>query len=147
MYVLATCMGVAQLGSAGGGRTSVLEVPSGTPKPGSPRKTSLKNTNPLPRTRGLQGLKKTPGPPVTKTKQHPAVHHIRKFLADEFVVDPRGVTSISAFGRAYYQWCEVFDVRNRRLTPVALLDHLENHHGIVAKQCYLTNGGMVYGIS
>lgn len=92
------------------------------------------------------GVVRPPKKPAVN-KQHPAVNHVEKFLAEEFVVGAKGHTGISAFLRAYELWCAARDVKHRTMTPVSLLDYIERRHGVVARACHTGKGTHVFALA
>ncbi|AMN47192.1 hypothetical protein ACG33_08810 [Steroidobacter denitrificans] len=79
---------------------------------------------------------------MTSRAQHPAIDHVRKFLDECCVLSASDHVSIGAMHKAYVLWCEVRDVKHRRLDPVPFLAALEQDHGIVACTCRWQEDGV-----
>lgn len=92
-----------------------------------------------------------PLPPIDR-RQSMAVDHVAKFVADEFVIEPRAFLRLGALGRVYHDWCEVHGVMNRRVSANELLLRLERDHGLTTGTIYLPvfdsgePGGQVYAL-
>lgn len=79
----------------------------------------------------MSGTRRTKG-----RAQHAAVDHLRKFVADELILDPKGVLRLGALGRIYFDWCELHGVVNRRLPSSLLLLRLEEDFGLKCGRVY-----------
>ena len=70
-----------------------------------------------------------------------AINHIRRFLDECCVLGVSDHVFIGTMHKAYVLWCEVRDVKHRRLDPVPFLAALEQDHGILAGKCHWVEDG------
>lgn len=84
--------------------------------------------------------RRNPPLPVRDRRQSMAVDHVRKFVEDELVIEPKAFLRLGALGRIYYDWCEMHDVMNRRVSSSELLLRLERDYGLTAGTVYINAG-------
>jgi len=87
---------------------------------------------------------------MTHSNQSPAVNHLAKFIAEEFVIGKGGCVQIGAFLKAYEWWTSARGVINRRLTPVELLDRVAQDFRIEPGKVRFTVDGeerFIYGLA
>jgi hypothetical protein len=90
-----------------------------------------------------------PLPPIDRSRSM-AVDHVRKFVRDELVIEPKAFLRLSALGRIYGDWCEMHGVMNRRVSVSEVLLRLERDYGLTCGVVYIRVGqddeGKLYGL-
>lgn len=74
---------------------------------------------------------------MTRYIQSAAVNHVKKFVADELVIDAKGFCRLPALFRLYWDWCEARRIVHRRLPGSLLLLHLEKDFNLRCGMTYV----------
>lgn len=86
--------------------------------------------------------RKTNGPSLPERRMRQNPHdHVARFLHDEFVIGGSRHVQISAMLEAYRWWTSANGVRNRLMSPVALIDHLREVYSVQPQTCHYTRDG------
>jgi hypothetical protein len=79
-----------------------------------------------------------------------AVDHVRKFVEDELIIEPKAFLRLGALGKIYHDWVEFHGVINRRVSANELLLRLERDYGLTPGTIYINLGredeGSIYGL-